>query len=145
MLSEYGRGCIACAVVTWRVWIEKWKGGCLVPYVLIRASKIRFCVSVCVSFNCNAFLVSSYISKRSSMFNLCPSISQHVELPWFGITCCMHIRCKVCVVQMSRYVCCVLYPEYALLNYVPSVLHSSHFGWYTRTPLCAVDFGFFVL
>jgi hypothetical protein len=28
-------------------------------------------VSVCVSFNCNAFLASLYISNRSRVFNLC--------------------------------------------------------------------------
>jgi hypothetical protein len=33
-------------------------------YVLIRMSKMGLCVSVCVSFNCNAFLVKLYIWTR---------------------------------------------------------------------------------
>jgi hypothetical protein len=40
-------------------------------YVLIRTSKMGLCVSVCVSLNCNASLVSLYISNRSRVFNLC--------------------------------------------------------------------------
>jgi hypothetical protein len=32
-------------------------------------------VCLCVSFNCNAFLVSLYISNRSRVFNLCPFFS----------------------------------------------------------------------
>jgi hypothetical protein len=33
---------------------------------------MRLCVTVHVLFNCNAFLVSSYILNRSRVFNLCP-------------------------------------------------------------------------
>jgi hypothetical protein len=44
-------------------------------HVLIRMSKMGLCVSACVSFSCNAFLVKFYIWNRSRVFNFCPSFS----------------------------------------------------------------------
>jgi hypothetical protein len=55
----------------WSRGVCDWEGGYVCGYVSIRASEIGLCVSVCVSFNCNAFLVSLYISNRSRVFNLC--------------------------------------------------------------------------
>jgi hypothetical protein len=54
-----------------------WVGGegYICGYALIRTSKMGLCVSVCVSFSCNAFLVRIYISNCSRVFNLCPFFS----------------------------------------------------------------------
>jgi hypothetical protein len=69
ILFECGCGFIACVVVTWCVC--GWGAGYVCGYVLSRTSKMGFCVSVYVSFICNAL----YISNRSSVFSLCPFLS----------------------------------------------------------------------
>jgi hypothetical protein len=49
-------------------------------YVLIRMSKMGLCVSVCMPFNCNAFLVKLHIWNRSRGLIFVPS-SQYVRFP----------------------------------------------------------------
>jgi hypothetical protein len=88
------------------------EGGYVCGYVLSRTSKIGLCVSVCVSFNCNTFVVSLYISNRSRVFNLYPFFSIcRIFMVWSNVLyaspvssiCCVNF--ELCLLVLISCIC----------------------------------------